>query len=47
MTGSAPDKVWLNLAYTYNDYRFDNDAAFGNNQLHCDPRHYLLTLLHI
>lgn len=35
------DKVWLNLAYTYNDFRFDNDATFGNNQLPGAPRHFL------
>lgn len=41
VTGAAPDKVWLNLAYTYNDFRFDNDPTFGNNQLPGAPRHYL------
>ncbi len=41
VTGSAPDKIWLNLAYTFNDFRFDNDPAFGNNQLPGAPRHYL------
>jgi iron complex outermembrane receptor protein len=35
------DKVWVNLAYTYNDFRFDNDPAFGNNQLPGAPRHFL------
>lgn len=35
------DKVWINLAYTYNDFRFDNDATFGNNQLPGAPRHFL------
>ena len=39
--GPAPDKLWLNLAYTFNDFRFDNDATFGNNQLPGAPRHYL------
>ncbi|MBR1198764.1 TonB-dependent receptor [Bradyrhizobium sp. AUGA SZCCT0240] len=39
--GSAPDKVWVNLAYTFNDFRFDNDPVFGNNQLPGAPRHYL------
>ena len=37
----APDKIWLNLAYTFNDFRFDNDPTFGNNQLPGAPRHYL------
>lgn len=35
------DNVWINLAYTYNDFRFDNDATFGNNQLPGAPRHFL------
>jgi iron complex outermembrane receptor protein len=35
------DKLWLNLAYTYNDFRFDHDARFGNNQLPGAPRHFL------
>ncbi|MBR1189575.1 TonB-dependent receptor domain-containing protein [Bradyrhizobium sp. AUGA SZCCT0160] len=39
--GNAPDKVWVNLAYTFNDFRFDNDPVFGNNQLPGAPRHYL------
>ncbi|MCA1470019.1 TonB-dependent receptor [Bradyrhizobium sp. IC3195] len=41
VTGGAPDEVWLNLAYTYSDFRFDSDTAFGNNQLPGAPRHYL------
>jgi iron complex outermembrane receptor protein len=39
--GPVPDKIWLNLAYTFNDFRFDNDPTFGNNQLPGAPRHYL------
>lgn len=39
--GPALDKLWLNVAYTYNDFRFNNDAVFGNNQLPGAPRHYL------
>jgi len=35
------DKLWINLAYTYNDFRFDNDPTFGNNQLPGAPRHFL------
>lgn len=35
------DKVWINLSYTYNDFRFDNDPTFGNNQLPGAPRHFL------
>jgi iron complex outermembrane receptor protein len=39
--GPAPDKIWLNLAYTLNDFRFANDPVFGNNILPGAPRHYL------
>ncbi|UTD29526.1 TonB-dependent receptor domain-containing protein [Bradyrhizobium sp. WD16] len=40
-TGSRPDEIWLNAAYTYGDFRFDNDPAVGNNQLPGQPRHYM------
>ncbi len=33
------DKVWLNVAYTYSDFRFSDDAAFGNNRLPGAPPH--------
>lgn len=39
--GQAPDKIWLNIAYTLNDFRFDNDPVFGNNQLPGAPRHFV------
>lgn len=39
--GEQPDKVWLNMAYTLNDFHFDNDPLYGNNQLPGAPRHYL------
>ncbi|MGP9811802.1 TonB-dependent receptor family protein [Rhodopseudomonas sp. NSM] len=39
--GPIPDRLWLNMAYTLNDFRFDNDARFGNNLLPGAPRHYL------
>jgi iron complex outermembrane receptor protein len=39
--GPQPDKLWLNMAYTLNDFHFDNGAVFGNNQLPGAPRHYL------
>ena len=39
--GPKPDKIWLNAAYTLNDFRFDNDPVFGNNVLPGAPRHYL------
>src|SRR5882757_3110039 len=41
VTGTAPDKIWLNVAYTLNDFRFDNDPVFGNNQLPGAPRHFV------
>jgi iron complex outermembrane receptor protein len=39
--GDKPDKLWLNVAYTFNDFRFDNDALFGNNLLPGAPRHFV------
>ncbi|WP_398475010.1 TonB-dependent receptor family protein [Tardiphaga sp.] len=39
--GPQPDRLWLNMAYTLNDFRFDNDAIYGNNVLPGAPRHYL------
>ena len=41
VAGNAPDKLWLNLAYTLNDFHFDNDPVFGNNQLPGAPRRHL------
>jgi iron complex outermembrane recepter protein len=35
------DRVWFNLAYTYNDFFFDGDAKWGNNRLPGVPPHYL------
>lgn len=40
-TGSGdPDRLWLNVAYTLNDFHYDNDAVFGRNILPGAPRHY-------
>ena len=39
--GEQPDRLWLNMAYTLNDFRFDNDAVYGNNLLPGAPNHYL------
>ncbi|TCT03492.1 TonB-dependent receptor family protein [Aquabacter spiritensis] len=39
--GAAFDSVWLNLAYTYSDFFFDNDPVWGDNQLPGIPRHYI------
>lgn len=41
VNGPAPDKIWLNVAYSFNDFRFDNDPTFGNNRLPGAPNHYL------
>lgn len=38
---SQADQIWLNLAYTYNDFFFKNDSRYGNNQLPGVPPHYL------
>ena len=38
-TGANPDRLWLNVAYTFSDFRFDRDAQFGDNQLPGAPRH--------
>lgn len=39
--GFRADALWLNAAYTYNDFRFDNDAVWGDNELPGAPKHYL------
>jgi iron complex outermembrane receptor protein len=39
--GPSPDRLWLNLAYTFNDFRFDGDAKFGDNELPGAPRHFI------
>ncbi|MFB9267781.1 TonB-dependent receptor family protein [Bradyrhizobium erythrophlei] len=41
VSGAAPDHIWLNLAYTLNDFRFDNDPVFHNNVLPGAPRHFV------
>jgi iron complex outermembrane receptor protein len=35
------DRIWLTVAYTFSDFRFDGDARYGNNRLPGAPRHYL------
>ncbi|UPT93236.1 TonB-dependent receptor [Bradyrhizobium barranii subsp. apii] len=35
------DRVWFNLVYTYGDFRFHDDAIWGNNRLPGAPAHYL------
>lgn len=39
--GSNPDKLTLNVAYTYSDFRFDGDRSWGNNDLPGAPKHYI------
>ncbi len=39
--GDNPDRFWVNVAYTFNDFRFQNDATFGNNELPGAPRHFI------
>ncbi len=39
--GPSPDKLWLNVAYTLNDFHFDGDSKFGDNVLPGAPRHFL------
>jgi iron complex outermembrane receptor protein len=38
---ATEDRVWFNIAYTYNDFFFDGDARYGNNRLPGAPPHYL------
>lgn len=35
------DSVELNVAYTYNDFHFDDDSSWGNNDLPGAPKQYL------
>ena len=40
VNGGDADKLWLNVAYTLNDFFFDGDPLYGNNELPGAPRHY-------
>ncbi|WP_374445350.1 TonB-dependent receptor family protein [Stella sp.] len=40
-TGTNPDRLWLNAAYTFSDFRFDGDRSWGDNELPGAPRHFL------
>lgn len=35
------DRLWFNLAYTFSDFRFNNDAMWGNNRLPGVPPHQI------
>lgn len=39
--GPDADRLWLSAAYTFSDFRFDDDPVFGDNQLPGAPRHFL------
>lgn len=39
--GPRSDALWLHGAYTFSDFRFDDDPVFGNNELPGAPRHYV------
>ncbi len=39
--GPNPDRLWLNTAYTFNDFFFDDDIVWGDNELPGAPRHFL------
>jgi len=39
--GEDSDRLWLNVAYTFSDFRFDDDPVWGDNELPGAPRHYL------
>ena len=41
VSGERPDRLWLNIAYTFSDFRFDSDSLYGNNEIPGAPRHYL------
>ena len=38
---SSSDKLKLNNAYTFSDYRFDKDRQYGNNKIAGQPPHFL------
>ena len=39
--GEDADRLWLNLAYTYSDFSFDDDPVWGDNDLPGAPSHFL------
>ena len=38
-TGGKRDELWVNTAYTYNDFHYDGDAEWGDNDLPGAPHH--------
>jgi iron complex outermembrane receptor protein len=41
LSAAEADRLWLQFAYTFNNFRFDGDRSFGDNQLPGAPRHFL------
>ncbi len=41
LSGRIVEEVTARLAYTFSDFRFDNDPLYGSNQLPGAPRHYI------
>ncbi|MEQ8229462.1 MAG: TonB-dependent receptor [Rhodospirillales bacterium] len=39
--GDGPDRLWFNAAYTFSDFRFDDDPTWGDNDLPGAPRHFV------
>ncbi|MDC7785667.1 TonB-dependent receptor [Rhodoplanes sp. TEM] len=39
VAAGTPDRLWLQVAYTWNDFRFDGDPVFGDNRLPGAPPH--------
>lgn len=37
------DKIIWRTAYTFNDFKFDGDATYGNNRIAGAPQHYIRT----
>ena len=41
VTAGNMDELVVNAAYTFSDFKFENDATFGDNELPGVPRHYV------
>ena len=39
--GRTSDELWLNTAYTYNDFHYDGDRLWGDNDLPGAPHHFV------
>jgi len=39
ISGPIGDRLFGRLAYTYQDFRFDNDSVYGNNRIAGAPKH--------